>query len=152
MYTYCPGCQRKCLGFVTLCLDCEFAVDEMGQTGYRDGFHGALEWGIAHPFDLQRVKQNAPPPTSHVIAIPAAALSSPSFAQAYQRGYRNGYQRGIRCAKTRLSLYRAVLGEFLIDLGRRRALLYCVGVLRRLSPAALEWFDPNLLRLIGQYF
>jgi hypothetical protein len=133
---------------VTLCLDCEFAADQAGQTGYADGFHGALEWGVSHPHQLQRIKQTAPPPGE--IHIPPAVHA---FADAYQRGYRNGYPRGIRCAKIRVSVYRTVLDEFLIDLGRRRAMLYCVGAwMRRSSPSALALFDPNLLRLIDTFF
>jgi hypothetical protein len=151
MYTYCPGCRRKCLGFVTLCLDCEFALDQLGQDGYRDGFHHAIEWGVAHPHQLKQMKQNSTVPTECPYQA-TSHLASAEELETYNRGFRNGFRRGVRCAKTRESLYRAVLDEFLIDLGRRRAMLYCAYAMCRLPPRALAWFDPNLLRMIDQYF
>lgn len=150
MYTYCPGCRRKCLGFVTLCLDCEFALDELGQEGYRDGFHGALEWGMQHPLtcDTKTATKGFPDAPLHPKQTPLL----PKGQETYALGYRNGFRRGMRCVKIRLGIYRMVLDEFLLDLGRRRAMLYCAAVIQRLPPKTLGWFDPNILRLIDQFF
>lgn len=144
---FCPGCRRKCVGMVTLCLDCEFALDALGQTGYKDGFHGALEWGMQHPLALTNMKKTIPDTPNH-----PKSTSLPRGQETYARGYRNGFQRGLRCAKIRAGVYRMVLEEFLVDLGRRRAMLYCAAALQRLPSHTLLWFDPQLLRFIDQYF
>lgn len=150
-FYYCAGCHRRCRGSANPCLDCIQALEILSQNGFILGGNEGLEWGISHH------------PSTSVLPIlertsPYRAtkyLSSLEEDQYFTPAYERGFRSGMRLAKKTHNIFRAVLKELLLDVGRRQSMFYCtVYVLNWLerNPLMKQSMDFNVLKEINRFF
>jgi len=110
-----------------LCLDCEFAREEAARAEYAQKVIEGAEWGVAHPHTLES------PPSGYLVNL--------------------GFRRGLREARKRVRMYNRALKEFEMELGRRRAMLYCAHYLkhRKHLKGMPKLWDWNLLHEIQAF-
>ncbi len=151
MIYYCGGCRRKCRGSINPCLDCEHALDLFREDAYAHGVNAGLEWGIQNPLSPRELPREYPKLPYRATRYLAEVEEEKVYAYAYTKGFR----RGTREAQTRRKIYAHVLEELLLDVGRRKAMVYCLGItldyLRR-HPRQADWMDFNVFHLVNAMF
>lgn len=132
MYYLCPGCRRRCRGFITVCLDCEFAMDAFRRLGYAHGVQYGTEWGVAHAYTLSKETEE---PEWDLSLLPSsratAYLPADEEANQFARAVRDGITRGMRIARRRKTHFsKKCLPACILEAGRRSgtatALMYFV--------------------------